>query len=1663
MKRVKQKCIFLTILFSLVIGCFANVNFAKSNLSYDELIKNSEKKFQDSLKKQKEKTKKEVTNGDDIVRVIVQTKDLPKIDGGSPDFNYIKDEILKITKDAKFKCDFGYLISGFSLDIPIKDVYKLQSLKNVSSIKIARTFKKTMTDAVNLTNVTNVWKNKNYKGQGTVISIIDTGIDIEHKDMRLTDPSKAKIKKIKKSKDTKYSIKVPFGYNYADGTDIVKDNEKIGKSMHGMHVAGIVGANATDEDVKNKNGIKGVAPEAQLLAMKVFSNNEGVDSAYEDAIVKAIEDSVKLGADVINMSLGSDNGFSTETDAEIMAIKKARENGVICVVSAGNSTMSTTDDTHSRFIKNNLKLTDNASIGSPSTGEYALSVASSNNSVATSFFGNIVDNNEQFYFQEGNLKDLWDREKNYDVVYVGKGNEEDYKDEKSDLTGKVALILRGDITFREKFETAVKHKALGIIIANNDDKDFKMAGIDNFNVPSIVIDKITGEKFIEKAKAPFQIKLTFKEDLTGTKEVSPFTSFGPTPELDLKPDVMAPGGNILSTLNNNKYGQMSGTSMAAPHVSGAVALMVGELKDKNLNVDLYDFVRTSLTNTSLPLKDTANNTNLEVSPRRQGAGLIQVDKAIDNRVLITDENNKALKSLKEVSGVVKFDVTISNYGNEEKTFTIQPSKVLTEVLDDKTSIVKDVEMENATITSSEQTVTVLKNSKKTVTFTLDLTNCKKDKFVEGYIYFKDNNGNNLVFPYMGFNGDWSLEPIFDKLKSEDGSIYDTLGLVNGGNYLGSEFDVMTFSEKINQDKVAFSPNDDGHVDSINLVLSLLRSVKRLDVDIVKEKSEDAKSVCHISTAFDIRRPLFAQKDAVRYINGFWNGEVFDEKEGKYKTVEDGQYYMRVQAQVASKSNKKQTIYLPFKVDTTKPELSIISKGFENDEYVVKFKASDSGIGLAKENGVGGYLDDEEMTDAGQEGDVFVFKVPKDKINDNKQHTITVGAIDDVFNVKTHVIKLLDSEVTFHKFPTKPVGKFDKNISKDLNSYKLLGHVGERVKKLIVNDVQADIEDGSFEVNIKINEGKNVITYRAFDENNNEISTSYGKDELKIIKDTTAPTLKLLNIDLTKPLKLTDKKFKVEAVATDNSEDDISISVGNNVAVKKKSNELFTTTATVDWTRVTRVRATDSAGNTTIVDIKVVFEDDKEPFKIYFKDLSTFESLNANSYLVKDDKLVMKGHVNKKIKSLIIDENVVEVKDDLTFEHLQPLKEVNNHIGVKVIGLDDSVIFDGGYTVYFDKTLPLLSLDAQIDKDNIIYTNKNPYKLTGTISDNGHGYRLYINGDEVLFYNEIAGNENKQKFEKSLDSTTDNNILIEASDSFGNSFSKKYKFVFDDKKPEISLENIENNTLILPTKLKVNTDEDSIVKVSLDGQEYNNEQIKTLGEHIVVVSAVDKAGNESVKTFKLSSKFSKEYLEQQEKEKKQKDKEKEDKEKDNKEKDDKEDKSLIFKDDKTKVEVIFENQDELKNSNELQLVVKNLENNFKVFSKKDVDIFDIYFENIKTKSIFKVENKNILVKIPKDKNKEVLNVYYLSDDETLEKLDFTDSKDYVSFKTTHFSKYAIEYKKKSEKKELNEGKKENKVDNEQTTNLPQTAISNNNLIFIIFSLITLVYIKLKKYN
>src|SRR5699024_6737662 len=151
--------------------------------------------------------------------------------------------------------------------------------------------------------------------------VVDAGLDYTHQDMTLSEDGRENAKWTESSiqpeldetevNDTWYSDKLPSGYDWAAMNDDV-----IPKSdSHGMHVAGIVGANGDEGD----GGVIGVAPDVQLLAEKVFSDNDG--SAYEDDIIAGIEHAVELKADVINLSLGSDAGFvrSEEHTSELQS------------------------------------------------------------------------------------------------------------------------------------------------------------------------------------------------------------------------------------------------------------------------------------------------------------------------------------------------------------------------------------------------------------------------------------------------------------------------------------------------------------------------------------------------------------------------------------------------------------------------------------------------------------------------------------------------------------------------------------------------------------------------------------------------------------------------------------------------------------------------------------------------------------------------------------------------------------------------------------------------------------------------------------------------------------------------------------------------------------------------------------------------------------------------------------------------------------------------------------------------------------------------------------------------------------------------------------------------------------------------------------------------
>ena len=275
----------------------------------------------------------------------------------------------------------AYLVNSFSIDSTRKELKELAKLAGVEKVYESNEYTPQMNNAVENTGVKKEWEAKEYgyAGEGTVVAIIDSGVNYEHQDMVLDKDVKSKYTKEEWEEKIKLlgygsykTDKVPFAYNYMDyKNDCIVENPNsygIYKSSmcHGYHVSGIAAANGE---------IKGVAKNAQVLGMQVFGNNMNVCMA--DSIIRAIEDAVKLGADVINMSLGV--GIVGLDDMEYIqeAVNKASEAGVVSCISAAN------DGTSSglELTSNELERVDTSTLNTPSTAKSSLSVAAATNNI----------------------------------------------------------------------------------------------------------------------------------------------------------------------------------------------------------------------------------------------------------------------------------------------------------------------------------------------------------------------------------------------------------------------------------------------------------------------------------------------------------------------------------------------------------------------------------------------------------------------------------------------------------------------------------------------------------------------------------------------------------------------------------------------------------------------------------------------------------------------------------------------------------------------------------------------------------------------------------------------------------------------------------------------------------------------------------------------------------------------------------------------------------------------------------------------------------------------------------------------------------------------------------------------------------------------------------
>ena len=372
------------------------------------------------------------------------------------------------------------------------------------------------------------------------------------------------------------SDKIPFSYDYADkDSNATPSNASLD---HGTHVAGIAVANAGET--------AGTAPYAQLAAMKVATDGEG--AIPDSAILSALDDSAVLEPDVVNMSLGSNGGFSAAASSTFNdAFETLRAQGTVLSVSEGNSYSSAAQNDYGVGLPA-VTNPDSGIASNPSTLLGAFSVASANNSIGR-YYVSLTDGTKIPYVQgemfAGSTGKKFDAVLNgayacVDCKFALSADIDEVKASHPDgLAGKIAVFRDGTVDAGgNAYKTTARVNAVaalgpaGIVIICQDEGEARplIVGLDA-TMPSICISKADGDKLLAASDKTLRVEKDTVLPTAANYEVTDFSSWGPTPDLSLKPEVTAPGGNIYSSVLGGGYGLKSGTSMAAPYIAGLVA------------------------------------------------------------------------------------------------------------------------------------------------------------------------------------------------------------------------------------------------------------------------------------------------------------------------------------------------------------------------------------------------------------------------------------------------------------------------------------------------------------------------------------------------------------------------------------------------------------------------------------------------------------------------------------------------------------------------------------------------------------------------------------------------------------------------------------------------------------------------------------------------------------------------------------------------------------------------------------------------------------------------------------------------------------------------------------------------------------------------------------
>lgn len=1475
-------------------------------------------------------------------------------------------EKFNITPDR----EFGLLVKGFSAWVNESDIPAIQAFPKVAKVARVRTYQQlevspshyaqilpNMHTATDLSHSETARAKHHLDGRGLVVSIIDSGLDINHQDMQLDNDVVPKLQP-----SAGFTTKVPFGYNYADENQNVLDTTA---SQHGQHVAGIVAANAGADTagIKNFTRVTGIAPNAQLLAMKVFSNDgERGKSAAADDIIAAIEDSVKHGADIINMSLGQTNGVPDEDSGERLAVANARKAGVEVIVAAGN------EGKNSSFTgvdEDDLGFVDDGTVGSPATAPSAWAVASYENSTIVRSLakyqafikvsngatggdnngssgsesgpnvppppplpplpppppppplpnratgpnevppapplpappappapplpappagpiapppppplppapgqppvapplppvpapapvpenprdakvGALVNEGELIYdLQTGTLDG-----KTYRLVFGGKGKVGEVP---ASAKGNFVLIERGDVTFHDKFFQAQLAGAAGVIVYNHAEGGEElpgMGGIDSFTFPGVAMGHEDGQKLRELLEAGHIVEFTLTENRLSVANPaslrpSDFTSWGTPANLSFKPEIAGIGGNVYSTVNHNKYKVSSGTSMAAPHVSGVMALMLQDAKKRFPQLTAAEQIERSrkvLSNTAQVL---VNDAGVPFAPRQIGAGLVDTLAALKATVTATVDN-KPVAELKEVRGSKTFTVTLRNDGATSQKFIVEPTCVINE---DESNATASICGAGESITASEASVTIPARASRKVSFTLN-TRATDPHWVQGWVRFKPDTAASgaakndlhpiLSVPFLGFAGDWNAEPIIDvplydaatPILGKDGAtpamrtaLYTT---INGGE--------LTLSK----DASYISPNGDNYSDSVYAKVALLRNTEKISVSVLDESGKVV--LRELGTVEDATRPSLqelasAPRGALTQdlSNISFNGRIYNPKTAKFDTLPDGNYTLRVAASLGEDWPAQNTD-MKFGIDTVAPQVEILSVETPDDgPAVVTVRATDDNSGVNAVQGFPGYgpmIPSEELGN-----DTYRITVPVPKLFEMVEIYVSDYATNVVRKVKffNKSELFLDSEPSIkdqHLGISAISDQTDNALFVD-GKLALTGRVGSDVVKVRVGNAETEIgKDQRFILHVPVVAGENQLLVEALDANGKVLHKrplNFSHDPLPPKFNFTAPAgapdqAAELNPDGTITISGTvlDEAVKISEITIEETTVPVSSDGSFTYTFKPAANDSFI-----------RLRASDNANMTTVSIPLARPADTSEALRLLAN--ATIERA-INFVQVGDDsvtgsagayKFIWAGLLSRQPKSFKVNGQDVTVEADGRFRIELPLGEGINSFNVKIVDQDDRVVKDTALRVYFDTKAPGIQLDKpQINSDGGLYVRTlDPVEFSGEVWDNAFGYSLTLNGEAVQSFSsrfEADPKINRRPFSKLVPIAHGDKILLGLYDQAGNSFLQLIPVIYDPIAPVISVSGVSNHERIEADRvIKLSTTDDNLasLRVQLDG-------------------------------------------------------------------------------------------------------------------------------------------------------------------------------------------------------------------------------------------------------